>query len=47
MKTCGTCGEAIAPQSTVCPFCNGVFKGTMAPSTRAPRQRWPRLVCTE
>ena len=21
MKTCGTCGEAIAPQSTVCPFC--------------------------
>ena len=21
MKTCGTCGESIAPQSAVCPFC--------------------------
>ena len=21
MKTCGTCGEPIAPQSAVCPFC--------------------------
>lgn len=21
MKTCGTCGEEIAPQSTVCPYC--------------------------
>ena len=21
MKTCGTCGEAIAPQSAICPFC--------------------------
>jgi hypothetical protein len=32
--------------STVCPFDSGVFSGTIAPSTRAPRQRWPRLVCT-
>ena len=21
MKTCATCGETIAPQSTICPFC--------------------------
>ena len=24
----------------------GVFNGTMTPSTLAPRQRWPKLVCT-
>ena len=32
--------------STVWPFLRGVCKGTMAPSTRAPRQRWPSVVCT-
>ena len=32
--------------STVWPFCKGVLSGTMAPSIRAPRQRWPTLVCT-
>jgi hypothetical protein len=32
--------------STVCPLASWVFSGTMAPSTRAPRQRWPRSVCS-
>ena len=25
---------------------SGVLSGTMTPSSRAPRQRWPKLVCT-
>ena len=31
--------------SQVWPFFSGVFSGTMTPSTRAPRQRWPTSLC--
>lgn len=32
MKTCDTCGEAIAPQSTLCPFC----ETPQSPDSSAP-----------
>src|SRR6187455_2065752 len=32
--------------STISPFANARVSGTMRPFTRAPRQRWPRSVCT-
>ena len=40
------CGCLWVMISTISPFANARVSGTMRPLTRAPRQRWPRSVCT-